>query len=213
MLGSARCGNLNTAVPPIALALRYPSDLSDGEWLIVEPMIPAGQTRRAAAFGECTRGAERDLLHPVDRLPMAGVTRRISPPKSTVRELSMSSGTRMARWSASITNCTLRCASRKAGNRARQWPLSTAPDSQRLVKRRSLLDPSGYDAGKKIKGRNTAHPGSTRWALLLNVVVNPADVQDRDGVFPFAAPSPTTVPVHRIHFLLMADMPDGRWLI
>ena len=34
----------------------------------------AGQTRRAAAFGECTRGAERDLLHPVDRLPMAGVT-------------------------------------------------------------------------------------------------------------------------------------------
>jgi hypothetical protein len=39
-----------------------------------------------------------------------------------------------------ITNCTLRFVSRKAAKRARQWLLST---------RR----PSGYDAGKKIKGR------------------------------------------------------------
>ena len=30
----------------------------------------AGQTRRPAAFGECARGAKRDFLRPVDRLPM-----------------------------------------------------------------------------------------------------------------------------------------------
>jgi hypothetical protein len=42
------------------------------------------QTRRAAAFGECARGAERDLLHPVDRLLME--LPKDPPPKSTVRD-------------------------------------------------------------------------------------------------------------------------------
>ena len=31
----------------------------------------AGQTRRAAAFGECTPGAKRDFLRAVDRLHAA----------------------------------------------------------------------------------------------------------------------------------------------
>ena len=47
---------------------------------------------------------------------------------------------------------------------------------------RSWLDPSGYDAGKKIKGRKRHIPVDTL-GLLLNVVVHPADIQDRDGAF------------------------------
>src|SRR6516225_5537961 len=41
---------------------------------------------------------------------------------------------------------------------------------------------SGYDAGKKIKGRKR-HILVDTLGLLLNVVVHPADVQDRDGAF------------------------------
>ena len=54
--------------------LRYPSDLSDGEWLIVEPMIPPakrGGRRRSVNVREVLNGI---FLHPVDGLPMAGVT-------------------------------------------------------------------------------------------------------------------------------------------
>jgi transposase len=45
-----------------------------------------------------------------------------------------------------------------------------------------LLDPSGYDAGKKIKGRKR-HILVDTLGLLLSVVVHPADIQDRDGAF------------------------------
>ena len=54
--------------------LRYPSDLSDAEWLIVDPMIPPakrGGRRRSVNVREVLK---RDFLRPVDRLPMEGVT-------------------------------------------------------------------------------------------------------------------------------------------
>jgi putative transposase len=44
------------------------------------------------------------------------------------------------------------------------------------------IDPSGFDAGKKVKGRKR-HILVDTLGLLLNVVVHPADVQDRDGAF------------------------------
>jgi putative transposase len=43
-----------------------------------------------------------------------------------------------------------------------------------------LLDPSGYDAGKKVKGRKR-HILVDTLGLLLSVVVHSADIQDRDG--------------------------------
>jgi transposase len=47
-------------------------------------------------------------------------------------------------------------------------------------KRGASLDPAGYDAGKKIKGRKRRILVDTL-GLLLSVDVYPADVQDRDG--------------------------------
>jgi transposase len=49
-------------------------------------------------------------------------------------------------------------------------------------KRGSSVDPSGYDAGKKVKGRKR-HILVDTLGLLLNVVVHPADIQDRNGAF------------------------------
>jgi putative transposase len=51
-----------------------------------------------------------------------------------------------------------------------------------VLKKGVLVDPSGYDAGKKIKGRKR-HILVDTLGLLLSVVVHPADVQDRDGAF------------------------------
>jgi hypothetical protein len=52
--------------------LRYPSDLTDAEWVLVEPMIPPakrGGRRRAVNVREVLK---RNLLRALDRLPMAG---------------------------------------------------------------------------------------------------------------------------------------------
>ncbi len=43
-----------------------------------------------------------------------------------------------------------------------------------------MLDPSGYDAGKKVKGRKR-HILVDTLGLLLSVAVHAADIQDRDG--------------------------------
>jgi transposase len=43
-----------------------------------------------------------------------------------------------------------------------------------------MLDPQGFDAGKKVTGRKR-HILVDTLGLLLNVVVHPANVQDRDG--------------------------------
>jgi transposase len=47
-------------------------------------------------------------------------------------------------------------------------------------KRGVCIDPPGYDAGKKIKGKKR-HILVDTVGLLLHAVVHPADIQDRDG--------------------------------
>jgi putative transposase len=44
-----------------------------------------------------------------------------------------------------------------------------------------LLDPQGFDAGKKITGRKR-HILVDTLGLLLSVAVHPANIQDRDRV-------------------------------
>src|ERR1700758_1583690 len=47
-------------------------------------------------------------------------------------------------------------------------------------KRGAYIDPSGYDAGKKIKGKKR-HILVDTLGLLMHAVVHAADIQDRDG--------------------------------
>ena len=70
------------------------------------------------------------------------------------------------------------------------------PDRQGGSKWGSWLDPSGYDAGKKIKGRKR-HTLVDTLGLLLNVVVHPADV----------APGTPTVPLHQATQRVDQDVP------
>jgi transposase len=47
-------------------------------------------------------------------------------------------------------------------------------------KRGAQIDPPGFDAGKKIKGKKR-HILVDSIGLLLNAIIHPADIQDRDG--------------------------------
>ena len=54
------------------------------------------------------------------------------------------------------------------------------PERQERGKRGPAIDPTGYDAGKKIKGRKRHILVDTQ-GLLMHAIVHAADVQDRDG--------------------------------
>ena len=63
--------------------MRYPSDLTDAEWALIEPLDPAGQARRAAARGEV-----REVLNAIFYVLSTGcqwqALPKDLPPKSTV---------------------------------------------------------------------------------------------------------------------------------
>ena len=44
----------------------------------------------------------------------------------------------------------------------------------------ACIDPHGYDAGKKVKGKKR-HILVDTLGLLLHAIIHPADIQDRDG--------------------------------
>src|ERR1700758_4731455 len=54
------------------------------------------------------------------------------------------------------------------------------PKRKECRKRGAYIDPSGYDAGKKIRGKKR-HILVDTLGLLMHAVVHAADIQDRDG--------------------------------
>jgi transposase len=54
------------------------------------------------------------------------------------------------------------------------------PECEKCGKRGAAIDPSGFDAGKRVKGKKR-HVLVDTLGLLLHALVHPANVQDRDG--------------------------------
>src|SRR6266545_7525430 len=54
------------------------------------------------------------------------------------------------------------------------------PEREKRRKRGACIDPHGYDAGKKIKGKKRHILVDTQ-GLLMHAIVHGAEVQDRDG--------------------------------
>ena len=54
------------------------------------------------------------------------------------------------------------------------------PEREERRKRGASIDPHGYDAGKKIKGKKR-HILTDMQGLLMHAIVHSADIQDRDG--------------------------------
>jgi transposase len=158
----------------------YPSDMTDAEWALIEPMLPA-PAWLAGRGGRPAEHCRRDVVDAIRYLVKEGITWRAMPidlpPWSTVYDY-------VAGWQASGATAAmhdqLRDQVRVAAGR-RPEPTAAITDSQSVRAAETVARVQrGYDAGKKVNGRKR-HIAVDVLGLLLAVLVTPAGVQDRDG--------------------------------
>jgi hypothetical protein len=99
---------------------RYTSDLSDPEWVLIEPWMKTRKKRlgrpRETRFA---RGDERDPVHAAQRLPVAYAGKGFSAVHDDAGSIS-TSGATTACSSGSVSNCWCRRAKLPAASRARR---------------------------------------------------------------------------------------------
>ncbi|ABC92956.1 MULTISPECIES: IS5-like element ISRel20 family transposase [Rhizobium] len=154
--------------------LRFPSDLKDREWALIKPLIPParrGGRRRTTNM--------RSVAEAILYIASSGCQWRILPgdfpPVSTVRGY-FYAWRAIGLWQS--INQLLVMAAREIEGREAQ-PTAGIIDSQ-SVKATQSGGISGYDAGKKIKGRKRQIVTDTL-GFLIFVFIHAADIQDRDG--------------------------------
>jgi putative transposase len=159
---------------------RYQSDLTDEEWLVIEPLLPpAKPTGRPRAW------PMREIVNAVFYVLRGGIAWRLLPsdfpPWATVY-----------RWFAAwrdgcvfekMNHALVMAARERIGREAS--PSAAILDSQ-SVKTTEAGGPRGYDAGKKINGRKRHALVDTDGRALI-VEPHPASIQDRDGGGPLLA--------------------------
>ncbi|WP_126594728.1 IS5 family transposase [Dictyobacter aurantiacus] len=154
---------------------RYPSDLTDAEWVILEPLIPLEKPG-----GRPRKIDMRAVLNGIFYVLRAGCAWRMIPhdypPKSTVYAYFALFRTEGV-WEQIMASLRERCR-QEAGREA--TPSAGIIDSQ-SIRSTDREGPHGYDGGKKLSGRKR-HIFVDTTRLLLKVVVHTADIQDRQGV-------------------------------
>jgi transposase len=155
---------------------RYPTDVTDAQWALIEPLLPPPATR-----GRAEKHPRREIVNAILYLDRAGCAWRLLPqcfpPWETVYW-------HWARWkndgTADRVHDRLRDRLRDAEGRD---PMASAGvvDSQSLRAADTVCaDQRGYDAGKRTNGTKR-HIVVDTLGLLLVVLVTAASVQDRDG--------------------------------
>jgi transposase len=162
---------------------RYPSDMTEAEWAVCEPLLPAPAWLSGRGGRPATR-CMRDIVDAIRYLTHNGPVWRALPadfpPAWTVYYWA---DKWQADGSAERMHHDLRERVRLAAGRKRQ-PSAAVIDSQ-SVKGSEMIaaDRRGYDAAKKINGTKR-HIAVDTLGLLLTVLVTAASVQDRDAANP-----------------------------
>src|SRR4051812_27275375 len=109
---------------------------------------------------------------------MAGASERLAAAFDRVR---LFRSVELGRHSRSHSSLALCQVSRNSRSRRKPHRCNhRQSERKRRRKRGASIDPSGYDAGKKVKGKKR-HILVDTVGLLLHAIVHPADIQDRDG--------------------------------